>query len=228
MVCRNLPLLLSHGPRLSPTSHRESQRAKEVLALEALYASPAYVPAVTGGGLGVGKIFGGLALLLGGGLLLGGDTPQPEPEPPTVLPPLVTEPEPNVPEPDPEPQLATDGAGARDGGDGCNNYGDNRTRRGVRRTTNEDWVRTREVWDQAGIGEILSASNRWKIDNDLSPVVDSAWIRWFPEHAGQKGETIVMHHVDGNRITVPLPTTRHNEAHQPGGTRYNPGGPGVC
>lgn len=35
-----------------------------------------------------------------------------------------------------------------------------------------------------------------------------------------------MHHVQGSPLTVPLPDTRHLDAHMPGGFRYNPSGPG--
>lgn len=76
--------------------------------------------------------------------------------------------------------------------------------------------------------EILSDSNRWKIDNGIVPTVDDSWIRWFPEHQSARNEKIIMHHVDGNRITVPLPESFHLDAHMPGGYRYNSGGPGVC
>lgn len=33
-------------------------------------------------------------------------------------------------------------------------------------------------------------------------------------------------YVQGSPLTVPLPDTRHLDAHMPGGFRYNPGGPG--
>jgi filamentous hemagglutinin len=35
-----------------------------------------------------------------------------------------------------------------------------------------------------------------------------------------------MHHINGTKLTVPLPESRHLDAHMPGGYRYNPGGPG--
>ncbi len=40
------------------------------------------------------------------------------------------------------------------------------------------------------------------------------------------GAKISMHHTQGSPLTVPLPDTRHLNAHMPGGFRYNPGGPG--
>ena len=51
-------------------------------------------------------------------------------------------------------------------------------------------------------------------------------IRKINEEVVQKGERIPMHHVQGSPLTVPLPDTRHLDAHMPGGFRYNPGGPG--
>ena len=57
-------------------------------------------------------------------------------------------------------------------------------------------------------------------------MVDEDWVKHFPEDAGLIGETIEMHHIGGSPIVLPWPETRHYNAHQPGGTRYNPGGPG--
>jgi HNH/Endo VII superfamily nuclease toxin with a HHH motif len=102
----------------------------------------------------------------------------------------------------------------------------NATRLGVTRTNAADWRDLRDWWDQGGYGEILSESNRALIAKGKTPIVDDAWIKVFPEDAGLAGEKISMHHIGGNPITVPLPATRHLDAHMPGGFRYNPGGPG--
>ncbi len=42
------------------------------------------------------------------------------------------------------------------------------------------------------------------------------------------GERISPQHIGGLPVTVPLPATRHLDAHMPGGFRYNPGGPGAA
>lgn len=100
------------------------------------------------------------------------------------------------------------------------------TRTGVVRTNAADWRALRDNWDDLGYGQILSAENRTAIAKGRTPKVDDAWIKVFPEDAGLKGERIPMHHIQGSPLTVPLPDTRHLDAHMPGGFRYNPGGPG--
>ena len=102
----------------------------------------------------------------------------------------------------------------------------NTTRHGITRRNPADWRATRDLWDEAGYGDILSPANRDAIALGRTPVVDAAWIRFFPEDAGLINERIPMHHIQGAPITVPLPATRHMDAHMPGGFRYNPGGPG--
>ncbi|QHE99007.1 DUF637 domain-containing protein [Pseudomonas cannabina] len=100
------------------------------------------------------------------------------------------------------------------------------TRTGVVRTNAADWRALRDNWDDLGYGQILSTENRAAIAKGRTPKVDEPWINAFPEDAGLKGERIPMHHVQGSPLTVPLPDTRHLDAHMPGGFRYNPGGPG--
>ncbi|MEE1937635.1 hemagglutinin repeat-containing protein [Pseudomonas sp. 148P] len=100
------------------------------------------------------------------------------------------------------------------------------TRTGVVRTNAADWRALRDNWDDLGYGQILSTENRAAIAKGRTPKVDDAWIKVFPEDAGLKGERIPMHHIQGSPLTVPLPDTRHLDAHMPGGFRYNPGGPG--
>lgn len=102
----------------------------------------------------------------------------------------------------------------------------NTTRTGTVRTNPADWRATRDLWDEVGYGEVLSDANRARIAAGRTPVVDDAWIAIHPEDAGLVGERISMHHVQGLPITVPLPASRHLDAHMPGGYRYNPGGPG--
>ncbi|WP_433868157.1 hypothetical protein [Ralstonia wenshanensis] len=102
----------------------------------------------------------------------------------------------------------------------------NTTRLGVTRTNAADWRALRAHWDDLGYGEILSPTNRAAISRGRTPTVDESWVNVFPEDAGLLGERITMHHIQGLPVTVPLPTTRHMDAHMPGGFRYNPGGPG--
>ncbi len=103
----------------------------------------------------------------------------------------------------------------------------NTTRTGVKRNNPADWRQTRDSWDEGGYGDILSDTNRGRIAKGKTPVVDDAWVRQFPGDDTLMGEKIPMHHIGGGPITVPLPSSRHLDAHMPGGFRNNPGGPGV-
>ncbi|MCS0614691.1 RHS domain-containing protein [Massilia kyonggiensis] len=102
----------------------------------------------------------------------------------------------------------------------------NTTRSGVTRTNAADWRTLRDHWDSIGYGEILSGDNLSAIAKGRTPKVDEAWVRFFPEDAGLMGEKISMHHIGSTPVTIPLPATRHLNAHLPGGFRYNVGGPG--
>jgi hypothetical protein len=102
----------------------------------------------------------------------------------------------------------------------------NSTRSGVLRTNPADWRALREHWDALGYSEILSTANRSAISKGRTPRVDDQWIAVFPEDAGLRGERISMHHIGGSPVTIPLPASRHLDAHMPGGFRHNPGGPG--
>ncbi len=104
--------------------------------------------------------------------------------------------------------------------------GGNTTRLGVPRTNAADWRQLRDVWDRTGVGDILSPANRRRIAAGETPHVDPDWVRHFPGDADLIDELIPMHHIQGLPITVPLPATRHIDAHMPGGFRFNPGGPG--
>lgn len=103
----------------------------------------------------------------------------------------------------------------------------NTTRLGVPRDNPGAWRDMRDLWDQTDHGGILSPANRTRIQDGLTPHVDDHWIQWFPGDAHLKGELIPMHHIQGTPIVVPLPATRHLDAHMPGGFRFNPGGPGT-
>ena len=103
----------------------------------------------------------------------------------------------------------------------------NLTRGGYKRTNAADWRKTMKSWDAAGYGDVLSEENRALIKAGKVPHVDDQWIEHFPGDAPLKGEPISMHHIGGGKLTVPLPKTRHMDAHMPGGTSVNPGGPGM-
>ncbi len=102
----------------------------------------------------------------------------------------------------------------------------NTTRTGVVRTSAADWRQIRNLWDELGYEEVLSEANRARIAAGRTPVVDDAWTIIHPEDAGLLGERISIHHIQGGPVKVPLPATRHLDAHMPGGFRYNPGGTG--
>lgn len=74
---------------------------------------------------------------------------------------------------------------------------------------------------------ILSPENRKRIAKGQRPRVDSQWVEWFPGDAEKIDEVISPHHIGGSAVTVPLPYSRHLEAHMPGGYTFNIGGPGV-
>jgi RHS repeat-associated protein len=102
----------------------------------------------------------------------------------------------------------------------------NSTRSGVVRTNAADWRALRDHWNDLGYDNILSDNNLAAIAKGKTPRVDEAWVSVFPEDAGLMGEKISMHHIGGTSLTIPLPATRHLNAHMPGGFRYNAGGPG--
>ena len=101
------------------------------------------------------------------------------------------------------------------------------TRTGHKRNNPADWREIRDSWDAAGYGDALSEQNRAHIARGRAPIVDEAWIRYFPGDASLFGETISIHHIRGSRLNVPLPFTRHKDAHSPEGTKKNSGGPGM-
>jgi RHS repeat-associated protein len=109
----------------------------------------------------------------------------------------------------------------------CDPFGLSTTRTGVKRQNAADWRRTRDLWDQTGSGGALSDDNRKRICKGRTPVVDKEWVSHFPGDQALMGEQIRMHHIAGSPITVPLPESRHMDAHMPGGFAGNPGGPGM-
>ncbi|MGH3427419.1 MAG: hypothetical protein ACRDQZ_07590, partial [Mycobacteriales bacterium] len=101
-----------------------------------------------------------------------------------------------------------------------------RTRSGVPRNPAAYWRATRDLWDQVGYEDLLSPANRDAIARGRSPVVDEAWVHVFPEDEGLMGEQIKVHHIRASPLQVPLPASRHRDAHMPGGSQTNHGGPG--
>lgn len=102
-----------------------------------------------------------------------------------------------------------------------------KTSQGVERKNTQDWRRLRDLWDTTGCGDALSPANRALIAQGKVPLVDDAWIRYFPGDVSMKGQKISMHHIGGSPLTIPLPKDRHKDAHMPGGFRHNKGGPGM-
>ena len=103
------------------------------------------------------------------------------------------------------------------------------TRAGVRRdktTKVRDWKAFIEGWDRLGYGDLISLSNRLRLKERHSPVVDDNWIAYHPEDAGLRGEVIDIHHVFGELFKQPLPVTRHRNVTNPKSVGYSAGGIG--
>lgn len=60
----------------------------------------------------------------------------------------------------------------------------------------------------------LSDDNKMRIESGGTPVVDTHWIRYFPEHKRFDGELLIHHHLDYGPFALPIPETAH--ARQPG------------
>jgi len=83
------------------------------------------------------------------------------------------------------------------------------------RNSKQFWRRWSDTY-----GDTLSPANRADVADGLSPVVDDAWIKHFPEHAPFKGETLIHHHLDYGRPAIPVPKTVHGQ--QPGWGIWHP------
>jgi hypothetical protein len=59
--------------------------------------------------------------------------------------------------------------------------------------------------------ETISNNNKWVIENleGVAPKIDSTWLKYFPEHAGFKGDKILHHHVDQGPYAIPVPGKTH-------------------
>gem|GEM_PF-3922637 len=104
---------------------------------------------------------------------------------------------------------------------------DGTTRQGFKRRNASDWRAIVKTWDEVGYGGALSEANRALIAKRRVPIVDDAWVEWFPGDSKLRGEQISIHHIGGGLFNVPLPKSRHMDAHMPGGFKLNPGGPGM-
>ena len=103
------------------------------------------------------------------------------------------------------------------------NSAGNTTRLGVPRDNVGAWRDMLSVWDEAGYGDMVSETNRGRLNNGQIPVVDEAWVAYFPEHAADMGKHITPHHVGGLPFLVFLSRSEHLAIHYPGGFRWNPG-----
>lgn len=86
--------------------------------------------------------------------------------------------------------------------------------RGARRNAPEDWKEHMNIWDDSGIGSPLSDKNRTTIENGHSPVVDTEWAEYYPNHRPYMGHVIDMHHILGGDFVIPVPRGLHRDIHQ--------------
>jgi len=63
---------------------------------------------------------------------------------------------------------------------------------------------------QGAYGDRLSPANQTRITNGQAPIVDSTWVRYYPQHAAYLGETLEHPHVGQGSRAVPLPETLHD------------------
>lgn len=54
-----------------------------------------------------------------------------------------------------------------------------------------------------------SEANLKKLASDNAPLVDSSWLKYFPEHDKYIGDILHHHHINHGKIAVPLPKTMH-------------------
>ncbi|MCZ7488595.1 filamentous hemagglutinin N-terminal domain-containing protein [Rhizobium rhizogenes] len=66
----------------------------------------------------------------------------------------------------------------------------------------------------------LSAENLARVQSGRAPVVDSDWLRTFPEHRGFEGQTLVHHHMNYGQYAIPVPRGAHNNS--PGFSIWHP------
>jgi hypothetical protein len=56
----------------------------------------------------------------------------------------------------------------------------------------------------------LSEANRYRIEElDLSPKIDQAWIKYYPEHSSYLKEILIHHHVNQGPFAIPVPSSTH-------------------
>uniref|UniRef100_UPI0005707ECE RHS repeat-associated core domain-containing protein n=1 Tax=Zooshikella ganghwensis TaxID=202772 RepID=UPI0005707ECE len=91
-----------------------------------------------------------------------------------------------------------------------------------KKTMNGGIRNSKKFWSQwkESYSNTLSPENIARINAKRSPVVDSEWIKHFPEHEKFLDETIIHHHLDYGPDAIPLPNTVH--AKQPGWGIWHP------
>ena len=79
-------------------------------------------------------------------------------------------------------------------------------------TTALGWVRSvRYFWREFRTvrPEALSSNNQALIQSGRSPIVDTQWIRYYPQHGSFVGETLVHHHMGQGPYATAVPMTIH-------------------
>lgn len=80
-------------------------------------------------------------------------------------------------------------------------------------TNNQGWDRDKQYFFKQLLErneEIFSPGNKWRINNNLSPQIDSVFIKNFPEYAPFKGQRLFHHHIGGDGQGVAVPESIHN------------------
>ena len=84
---------------------------------------------------------------------------------------------------------------------------DSYTATGAARNKNQFW----KMWSEK-YPETMSGDNLQAVKNGLAPVVDSQWIKHFPEHHACLKDLLVHHHIDHGNFVTGLPYTIHSRA----------------
>ena len=60
---------------------------------------------------------------------------------------------------------------------------------------------------------MFSAANLRRIKQGRSPLVDDAWVKFNPKHAGHLGDKLIYHHIDQGRFASGLPESILTDTH---------------
>jgi hypothetical protein len=82
------------------------------------------------------------------------------------------------------------------------------TKAGALRDKVQFWRHFREKYDTV-FPEIWSETNLIKLKEGKAPIVDDAWLKYFPEHAKYVKDKIEHHHINHGNIAIPFPKTMH-------------------